>query len=82
MRLFRRFVSLQEFEHYQIHGERLGFKNIWSAPMVRSSYFADRQYYGEPVPKPFKRDKRHNRINSSPIFQKCILGIMVTFFNI
>ena len=54
----QRFVSLQEFEHYQIHGERLGFKNIWSAPMVRSSYFADRQYYGEPVPKPFKRDKR------------------------
>ena len=37
----QRFVSLQEFEHYQIHGKRLGFKNIWSAPMVRSSYFAD-----------------------------------------
>ena len=53
-----RFVSLNEFEHYQNHGQLLGFKNIWSAPMVRSSYFADRQYYGEPVPKPFKRDKR------------------------
>ncbi|MDN8360110.1 lipoyl synthase, partial [Acinetobacter baumannii] len=26
-------------------------RNIWSAPMVRSSYFADRQYHGEPVPE-------------------------------
>lgn len=51
----QRFVSLPEFEHYQTQGERLGFKNIWSAPMVRSSYFADRQYYGEAVPQPFKR---------------------------
>ena len=51
-----RFVSLKEFEHYQAHGELLGFKNIWSAPMVRSSYFADRQYKGEPVPKPFTRE--------------------------
>ncbi len=51
-----RFVSLKEFEHYQIHGQLLGFKNIWSAPMVRSSYFADRQYKGEPVPQPFKRE--------------------------
>lgn len=51
-----RFVSLKEFEHYQTHGQLLGFKNIWSAPMVRSSYFADRQYKGEPVPQPFKRE--------------------------
>ena len=29
----------------------LAFRNIWSAPMVRSSYFADRQYHGEPVPE-------------------------------
>ncbi|MGU3310431.1 lipoyl synthase [Acinetobacter sp. M5A5_2a] len=50
-----RFVSLQEFERYTRHGKRLGFKNIWSAPMVRSSYFADRQYFGEEVPKPFSR---------------------------
>lgn len=50
-----RFVNLQEFERYTRHGKRLGFKNIWSAPMVRSSYFADRQYFGEAVPKPFSR---------------------------
>jgi len=50
-----RFVNLQEFERYTRHGKRLGFKNIWSAPMVRSSYFADRQYFGEEVPKPFSR---------------------------
>ncbi|RZG83124.1 lipoyl synthase [Acinetobacter sp. WCHAc060033] len=52
-----RFVSLHEFEHYQTHGQLLGFKNIWSAPMVRSSYFADRQFKGEAVPKPFSREK-------------------------
>lgn len=51
-----RFVNLQEFERYTQHGKRLGFKNIWSAPMVRSSYFADRQYFGEPAPKPFSRE--------------------------
>ncbi|MDV7589861.1 lipoyl synthase [Acinetobacter baumannii] len=51
-----RFVNLQEFERYTQHGQRLGFKNIWSAPMVRSSYFADRQYFGEPAPKPFSRE--------------------------
>lgn len=50
-----RFVNLQEFERYTRHGKRLGFKNIWSGPMVRSSYFADRQYFGEEVPKPFSR---------------------------
>ena len=50
-----RFVNLQEFERYTRHGKRLGFKNIWSAPMVRSSYFADRQYFGEEVPKTFSR---------------------------
>lgn len=51
-----RFVSLDEFEHYQHHGQLLGFKNIWSAPMVRSSYYADRQFKGEPVPAPFSRE--------------------------
>lgn len=50
-----RFVPLEEFDSYQKHGQLLGFKNIWSAPMVRSSYFADRQYKGETVPKPFSR---------------------------
>lgn len=51
-----RFVSPTEFEHYEQHGKRLGFKNIWSAPLVRSSYHADRQYRGEAVPKPFTRE--------------------------
>ena len=46
-----RFVTPEEFERYTTYGQRLGFKNIWAAPMVRSSYFADRQYYGEPVPQ-------------------------------
>lgn len=45
-----RFVTPEEFERYTEYGQKLGFKNIWAAPMVRSSYFADRQYYGEPVP--------------------------------
>ena len=45
-----RFVTPEEFERYAEHGRKLGFRNIWSAPMVRSSYFADRQYHGEPVP--------------------------------
>ncbi len=45
-----RFVHPDEFERYAEHGRKLGFFNIWSAPMVRSSYFADRQYRGEPVP--------------------------------
>lgn len=45
-----RFVHPDEFERYTAHGKALGFKNIWAAPMVRSSYFADRQYRGEPVP--------------------------------
>ncbi|WOE31527.1 MULTISPECIES: lipoyl synthase [unclassified Acinetobacter] len=63
----QRVVSLKEFEHYQSHGKLLGFKNIWSAPMVRSSYFAQRQYQGEPVPQPFKRDhvKRSIDLNQS-----------------
>ncbi|KAE9695208.1 lipoyl synthase, partial [Enterobacteriaceae bacterium TzEc077] len=26
------------------------------APMVRSSYFADLQYFGESAPKPFSRE--------------------------
>lgn len=45
-----RFVDPEEFERYAEHGRQLGFRNIWSAPMVRSSYFADRQYHGEPCP--------------------------------
>ena len=32
-----RFVTPEEFERYAEHGRKLGFKNIWSAPMVRSA---------------------------------------------
>lgn len=45
-----RFVALDEFKRYEKHGKQLNFKNIWSSPMVRSSYYADRQYHGESVP--------------------------------
>lgn len=47
-----RFVHPDEFDRYTAHGKKLGFANIWAGPMVRSSYFADRQYYGEPCPRP------------------------------
>ena len=47
-----RFVHPDEFDRYTEYGKKLGFANIWAAPMVRSSYFADRQYYGEPCPRP------------------------------
>ena len=47
-----RFVHPDEFDRYTEHGKKLGFANIWAGPMVRSSYFADRQYYGEPCPRP------------------------------
>lgn len=33
------------------------FFNIWANPMVRSSYFADRQYYGEDCPPPVRSSK-------------------------
>lgn len=46
-----RFVHPDEFARYTEYGKQLGFFNIWAAPMVRSSYFADRQYYGEPCPE-------------------------------
>lgn len=38
-----RYVSLEEFAEYEKIGEQLGFSNIASGPMVRSSYHADLQ---------------------------------------
>ncbi|MDJ0740875.1 MAG: lipoyl synthase [Gammaproteobacteria bacterium] len=38
-----RFVTPAEFDALRAHGERLGFSNVASGPMVRSSYHADRQ---------------------------------------
>ena len=57
-----RFVSLEEFDHYLSHGKFLKFMNIWSAPMVRSSYFAEKQYAGEESPKPFNKLQLLNSI--------------------
>lgn len=42
-----RFVTPEEFEEYAAYGRKLGFKNIWSGPMVRSSYHAGEQYRGK-----------------------------------
>ena len=49
-----RFVSLKNLSIISVMAI-FRFKNIWSAPMVRSSYFADQQYLGKPVPQPFSR---------------------------
>ena len=51
-----RFVHPDEFARYTAHGQQLGFRNIWANPMVRSSYFADRQYHGEPCPPALRRE--------------------------
>jgi lipoic acid synthetase len=41
-----RFVHPDEFEALRITGERMGFSQVASGPMVRSSYHADRQAAG------------------------------------
>ena len=38
-----RFVTPQEFDELRRLGEQMGFSNVASGPMVRSSYHADRQ---------------------------------------
>jgi lipoic acid synthetase len=42
----RRYWEPAEFEKLRIAGERMGFTNVASAPMVRSSYHADQQAMG------------------------------------
>ncbi len=42
-----RYVHPDEFEEIRIFAESLGFTNVASAPMVRSSYHADLQAFGE-----------------------------------
>lgn len=44
-----RFVHPDEFEEFRLFGERLGFTNVASGPLVRSSYHADLQAKGEDV---------------------------------
>jgi lipoyl synthase len=47
-----RFVPPEEFQQLADYGKALGFKNIASGPMVRSSYHADLQARGEGVGLP------------------------------
>jgi len=44
-----RFVHPDEFEEIKVFAESLGFSNVASAPMVRSSYHADLQAHGEAI---------------------------------
>jgi lipoic acid synthetase len=44
-----RFVHPDDFEMFRLFGEELGFDNVASGPMVRSSYHADLQHKGQDV---------------------------------
>lgn len=44
-----RYVSPEQFQIYKTKGESMGFDNVASGPMVRSSYHADMQAKGEAV---------------------------------
>jgi lipoic acid synthetase len=44
-----RYVTPDEFKHFAEVGKELGFKNVASGPLVRSSYHADKQAHGEEV---------------------------------
>ncbi|MDM8563237.1 lipoyl synthase [Candidatus Marithioploca araucensis] len=39
----QRYVTPEEFEQLAVQGRKMGFKNVASGPMVRSSYHADKQ---------------------------------------
>jgi lipoic acid synthetase len=45
----QRYVTPEEFEMFRIEGEKMGFSNVASGPMVRSSYHADLQTRGDRV---------------------------------
>lgn len=44
-----RFVHPDEFEELRVYAENLGFNQVASGPLVRSSYHADKQAHGETV---------------------------------
>jgi len=44
-----RFVHPDEFEEYAEYGHSIGFTQVASGPLVRSSYHADKQAMGEEV---------------------------------
>lgn len=45
----KRYVTPKEFDELAKYAEKLGFTNVASGPLVRSSYHADRQAAGEQV---------------------------------
>lgn len=44
-----RYVTPEEFKYFANYGKELGFTNVASGPLVRSSYHADKQAAGEEV---------------------------------
>ena len=44
-----RFVHPDEFKSLRLFAEKIGFKQVASGPLVRSSYHADKQAHGESV---------------------------------
>lgn len=44
-----RYVTPDEFDELRMQGEKMGFDNVASAPMVRSSYHADQQAAGDKI---------------------------------
>jgi lipoic acid synthetase len=45
----KRYVTPQQFDEFATAAKNMGFKNVASGPLVRSSYHADRQAAGEVV---------------------------------
>ena len=41
-----RYVPPAQFEEYARRGTAMGFRNVASGPLVRSSYMAEKQFYG------------------------------------
>lgn len=44
-----RYITPEQFKEFAEYAEQIGFKNVASGPLVRSSYHADRQAAGEDV---------------------------------
>ncbi len=42
----KRYVTPEQFEEYARRGQSMGFRNVASGPMVRSSYMAEHQFLG------------------------------------
>lgn len=47
--VLQRYVTPEEFEMFRMEGEKMGFSNVASGPMVRSSYHADLQARGDSI---------------------------------